>query len=87
VSCCRNNISIIEGIIEFLTGYQTTDVSHISKEISTNLVANSSVTFIIKISRICRKTSDDDLWLELKSSMFESVVVNVASCGVNVILL
>lgn len=65
VSSSGNNISIVKRIVEFLSSHETTDVSHISKEIGTNLIANISESLVVKITRISRETSNNNLRLEL----------------------
>lgn len=82
----RNNIGILERIICLLSCNKATNVGHISEKVSSNFIANGSIALVVKVSRIGRETSYDNLRLIFKSCLFEGIVINIPGCGVDVVL-
>ena len=56
-------------------------------QVSADLVANFAEATVVKISRVSRVTSDDELWLELNGLLLQKVVVNQCSLLIDTVLL
>jgi len=65
VSRGHHNIRVIKRPILKPSGHQTTYMTDVREQISAYAVSNFPEALILKLSRVCREASHDELWAEL----------------------
>ena len=85
MSCCCNDVSVLNRVVEQTCSDKTCWVSHINHEKSTYLISNLTHTSVIPLTAVSRTTTDDELWLVLLSELLHLVIVNTTSLLVEVV--
>ena len=80
-----NDIARMERTFNHARCHETADMSHITQQIGTTLVRDLPHAIIIDCSAVSRRSSDDNLWSENLSGLFQSIVVNNTSLWVQMV--
>src|SRR6185369_6869610 len=76
VSSGGDNVGVLEGSGDDLSGNETRDVSHINNEVSTDRVSDLAHALVVNETAVGRGTSNKDLRAVKLSVLLEGVIVN-----------
>jgi len=81
----RNNITVLEGVVQLGSSNQSTSVGNISHQVSTVLISDLAEGGIVPVAGVSRGTADDQTGLEDAGLLGEGFVIDELVGGVKTV--